>query len=76
MSRIQKFITRIVPQSMADNMERESRQWIMSCEACGYDESVWEAGGIRWGAAGEKRVRRRCANCGAVSWQKLSKRAR
>ena len=73
MSRIQRFIIALVPRSWAASMEAESRTWMMRC-ACGHERSVWDAGGIRWKAAGNPRVRQGCAQCGQITWHTIYRR--
>jgi hypothetical protein len=72
MSFIQRLFTRILPRSWAEGMEAESRRWVLRCP-CGFGRSIWELGGIRWKAAGSKRILRRCARCGKTGWHTLEK---
>lgn len=74
MSRIQQFITRLVPRSWAASMEADSRAWMVGCPSCGFERSIWELGGIRWKATGSKRILARCPRCGNVAWQKVDYR--
>jgi hypothetical protein len=74
MSRIQQLITRFVPRDWATAMETESRAWMVQCQACGFERSVWELGGIRWKARGTTRTFGRCPNCGRLSWHKIYRR--
>ena len=48
------------------NIERESREWMVSCTTCGRERSVWSTGGIRWKAIGEKRTAGFCSQCGTI----------
>lgn len=68
MNPIQKLITRLVPRAWTAGMEAESRQWIVRCDTCGHERSIWEMGGIRWKAVGNPRRWMRCPNCGKVGW--------
>jgi hypothetical protein len=70
-SRIQQLISRVVPSSWAASMEEESRQWMVRCQKCGYERSIWELGGVRWKAAGTKWMLGRCPNCGKLGWHKV-----
>ena len=70
MSLIQKLVTAIVPRSVAQDMEAESRTWQMRCPR-GHEFSVWDAGGIRYKAAGKPTRLMRCPHCGARSWATL-----
>jgi hypothetical protein len=76
MSRIQQLITRFAPRDWAHSMETASRDWMVQCQSCGFERSVWELGGIRWKASGTKRTFGRCSNCGQLSWHKVYHRAR
>lgn len=71
MSRTQKLFTSLVPRKWAADMEASSRSWMIRCGACGYEQSVWDAGGIRWKAAGTAKRRMRCAHCGERSWHTI-----
>jgi DNA-directed RNA polymerase subunit RPC12/RpoP len=72
MSFIQRLFTRIFPRRWAESMEAESRAWMLRCP-CGFRRSIWELGGIRWKAAGNKRILRRCPQCGTTGWHTLTK---
>lgn len=48
-------------------METESRSWMVKC-SCGYEESVWDKGGIRWKAKGKPKQYGRCQKCGENTW--------
>ena len=74
MSAIQRFILAIVPRSIGQAIEKESRQWMLHCGECSQERSVWEVGGIRYLACGNKWIRRRCPHCQHVSWLKVYKK--
>jgi hypothetical protein len=67
-SAIQKFLQAVLPEKLANDMEAESRSWMVQCPNCKYKKSVWELGGIRWKAAGNPRKYLRCKNCGEKTW--------
>lgn len=48
------------------DIERESREWRISCPHCGRDRSVWSAGGIRYKAFGVKHTAGFCSRCGCM----------
>jgi hypothetical protein len=73
MSSLQKFFVAIFPASWARSMEASSRNWMMSCP-CGFEKSVWEAGGIRWKASGTPRRYLRCEACGESTWHTVYKK--
>lgn len=72
MTYLQKLIVSIVPGKWAHSIEEESRLWMIRC-SCGYERSVWDAGGIRWKAAGKERRYLRCERCGQRSWHQIVK---
>jgi hypothetical protein len=72
MSSIQKFFVAILPQRWAAAMEAESRSWIAQC-SCGFARSIWDMGGIRWGAAGQPSRYLSCPQCGQSCWQAVSR---
>jgi len=49
-------------------MEADSRRWFMKCLECGFEQSYWEMGGIRWKATGDQRNYMKCVDCGQRSW--------
>lgn len=73
MGLLQKLVVRCLPNRWATAIEAESRRWVMTCSTCGHETSVWEAGGVRWKAAGNPVRRHACPNCGPTA-HKLHKR--
>ena len=68
MTFLQRFLISIFPKSWADDMEAESRHWMVRC-SCGFERSLWDLGGIRWKAKGSPpRWYMRCSHCGQRSW--------
>ena len=70
MSFVQRLFTTIVPRSWAESMRAESQRWMMRCP-CGFESSVWEAGGIRWKAKGNPRRLMVCPRCNQRTWHEL-----
>lgn len=67
MTAIQKIFLKVLPQTWADDMRKESEGWKIRCEICGGSRSVWEAGGIRWKAASvAKKTRIHCPQCNTM----------
>jgi DNA-directed RNA polymerase subunit RPC12/RpoP len=60
MNRLQRVFTWL----LGPGVERESRAWAYECAHCGHRESVWDMGGIRYKARGEKSFIGRCPACG------------
>jgi hypothetical protein len=76
LSHLQQLFIRIFPASWAQEMEAESRDWMVRCHACGFERSLWETGGIRWKKKGNSRTWTwgRCPNCGKLSWHTVHRR--
>lgn len=55
---------------LAAAIERESRQWIMQCPQ-GHEQSVWDAGGIRYRAAGNPQRVAWCPKCKRLAWHRI-----
>jgi ribosomal protein S27E len=68
MSWIQNLLTSILPRRWAEEMEAESRTWMLRCKDCDSERSVWEAGGVRWKAAGRPSRLVHCPRCGRITW--------
>ena len=73
MSFVQRLFKGILPRSWGDAMEASSRAWTVRCPNCSHERSVWEMGGIRWGASGNPQRRLTCPGCGATGWHKVFK---
>jgi hypothetical protein len=67
MSFAQTFFLCILPRKWGESMEAESRAWKFRCP-CGFEQSWWDAGGIRWKAAGHPRHLMQCPRCGQTTW--------
>jgi hypothetical protein len=67
----QKLFTGLASPSTAAKMEAESRSWMVRCPRCGFEQSVWETGGVKYKAAGTSYWFRRCPNCHKLAWQKV-----
>ena len=70
MSFIQRFFMKVLPRSWAESMRADSLRWTMRC-TCGFEQSIWEMGGIRWKATGNSRNLLRCRQCGRRTWHRL-----
>ncbi|MEA2177601.1 MAG: hypothetical protein QOG77_898 [Solirubrobacteraceae bacterium] len=70
----QRVLMGLMP-GRAQAMERESREWFVTCAKCSFEQSIWDLGGIRYGARSKgSRVGVRCAQCGRRSMQRLEHR--
>ena len=67
MSAVQSFARTILPTSWFDQMRASSERWMIQCTKCAKEQSVWEAGGIRWKAKSiGKRIAARCSQCNTL----------
>ena len=74
MTLAQRFILSLMLASWAKAAEAESRTWVLVCGKCRHEESIWDAGGIRWGASGKSFSFRRCRSCKALGWQRVMRK--
>lgn len=63
LSTAQRLLRAILPGRWFEQIEAESREWIMTCSQCGAQRSIWDAGGVRWKAKGERVFHARCTSC-------------
>jgi hypothetical protein len=75
MSMIQNLFKSFLSKDSYGGMERESRSWMVQCPHCKYERSVWEMGGIRWGAAGRPSTYKLCVSCRQLGWHTIQKRS-
>lgn len=55
---------RLMP-GRAEDIERESREWWITCPSCGFERTYWDIGGVRYKAKSKgKWVGQRCPRCG------------
>jgi uncharacterized Zn finger protein len=75
MPMLRDTILRLMPASWRDAAIAESRQWATSCRSCGAESTVWDLGGLRWTARGNKVLRMRCAGCGSFTGHDVQHRS-
>ncbi len=68
------FIMRFMPDNMKKRAEAESRQWVGVCKHCASENSIWDIGGMRFGAAGRPTKLVRCPKCHKTSAHTFEKR--
>jgi hypothetical protein len=73
MTAIPRFLKAVFPNLWAEDMERESRAWMMRCSVCNAEKSVWDNGGVRWKASGSSKMKVKCDRCGQNTWQSIYK---
>ncbi len=70
LSGTQRFFQRWCPASWFDKMKAESQQWHLVCD-CGHATSVWDRGGIRYGASGKPMKLMSCPACGKITTHRM-----
>ena len=75
MGLIQKAIIALSSKRFAAAMEAESRQWMLRCKK-GHEISIWEAGGIRYKANGNKWTFAWCYGCRTFRWHRVYKKTK
>jgi hypothetical protein len=69
---VQRIVTSLAPRAWAQSIQAESEAWMVRCPACGFEQSVWERGGLRWKASGSPRWRLACPRCGVRGWHTVT----
>lgn len=67
------LLAKILPDSVMEQVERESRSWYFRC-SCGHEFDIWSIGGVRYKAAGNPRRLVTCPECERTDFLKLNKR--
>jgi hypothetical protein len=70
MTFLQKFMSAVLPKTWAEEMQKESRSWMVRC-TCGFERSVWDIGGIRWKAKGNPKFLSECSSCRQNTWHTM-----
>lgn len=70
LSGMQSFFQRWCPASWFEKMKAESQQWHLVCD-CGHATSVWDRGGIRFGASGKPMKLMSCPACGKITTHRM-----
>ncbi|HUE81927.1 MAG TPA: hypothetical protein VMM84_07415 [Pyrinomonadaceae bacterium] len=75
MNWLQRIVTSVAPKSAAASIESESRAWMVRCDNCGHEQSVWDRGGVRWKAKGSPRFLGVCNSCHEKRWHTMYRRS-
>jgi len=73
MSGIQRFLKWLLPARWFEAIRTGTKLWVAECP-CGHVRDYWEAGGIRYKAAGEPRQIAKCPACGKMTWHRVRKK--
>jgi len=57
-----------------DRIEAESRTWMMQCPKCGFETSIWQAGGMRYKGLGPVYRLGRCPSCEKIGMLRVYQR--
>jgi transposase-like protein len=63
LSFFQVLVQAIFPAQSFEKMREHSMKWRVQCDTCGDGQSVWELGGVRFGATSGKKTRFKCPSC-------------
>ena len=74
MSLFQRFFLAVLPRRVGLAMEEESRRWKLRCLTCRSEFSIWDAGGIRYGASGKSWTLQRCKTCSRITCHDVYKK--
>ena len=73
LSRIQKIFRWFTSKALFKKMEEDSRLWVFDCD-CGKTTNIWEIGGIRYKASGNKTSLVKCPRCAKKAMRKIYKK--
>jgi len=68
-----RFLNFLLPNRAFAAVRAGTKLWLAECP-CGHQLDVWDAGGVRYKAAGERRQLARCPACGKVTMHKIRKK--
>jgi hypothetical protein len=52
--KMRDLLAKILPESLMEQVERESRSWYFKC-SCGHEFDIWSMGGVRYKATRQAR---------------------
>jgi hypothetical protein len=67
------LLAKILPNSLMEQVERESRSWYYIC-SCGHKFDIWSMCGVRYKASGHPRRLATCHECGKTDFLRLNKK--
>ena len=70
MSTPHRFLKIILPETLFEKIKAGTKLWLLECP-CGHKRDLWNAGGLRYKAVGEKRQYLKCPECGKGTWHKV-----
>ena len=68
-----RFLKFILPAKAFAAVREETKEWLVECP-CGHKRDVWDSGGVRYKAAGERKQLRFCPLCGKSTMHKIRKK--
>lgn len=73
MNSIHRLLKFILPEKAFTAVRDGTREWLIECQ-CGHTRDLWDAGGVRYKAAGEPRRYLTCPKCGEERWHTIRKK--
>ncbi len=68
-----RFLRWILPAKAFAAVREGTKRWLLECP-CGFRRDLWDAGGVRYMAAGEPRRLAWCPGCRKATWHRLRKK--
>lgn len=68
-----RFLKFILPAKAFGAVKAGTKLWLAACP-CGHRRDIWDAGGVRYKAAGEPRRLGRCPACGKLTMHKIRRK--
>jgi hypothetical protein len=76
MALIQTLVKTFLPKGVSNSIQAESESWLLTCSHCGTVRSVWDVGGVRFGAASVgKKTMVWCATCRQLRMMSMERKA-
>lgn len=75
MGLIQSLIMRLSGEKLAQRMRQQSQAYVATCKNCDQEFSIWDIGGIRYGASNSRKAAYvACPHCGTRQWAKFARK--
>ncbi|MEX1251943.1 MAG: hypothetical protein WEA77_12200 [Hyphomonas sp.] len=75
MTGLQRLILFFIPGRRRAEAETKSRAWHLVCDVCGHARSIWDLGGVRWRASGNRVTRTKYAAFKAVGFHTVTRQS-
>ncbi len=69
-----RFLKLILPARAFEAVRAGTKKWVAECCTCGRKQDVWDAGGVRYMAAGEPKEIAFCPSCSKATKHRIRKK--